>query len=82
MKPRSTTAEMQGLNFVYNHDDQEKDAAKSIFTPARIQAMCKTEAVITTHPLYRIFCEIDDTGVLCVVCVCVCLSVCPCAFFF
>ena len=32
MKPRSTTAEMQGLNFVYNHDDQEKDAAKSILT--------------------------------------------------
>jgi hypothetical protein len=76
MKPRSATAEMQGLNFVYNHDDQKKDASKSIFTPARIQAMCKTEAIITKHPLYRIFCEVDETGVcVCVLCVCVCVSV-------
>ncbi len=62
MRPRSASAEMQNLYIIYNHDDQEKNAAKSIFTPARIQAMCKTEAVITTHPLYRLFCEVEETG--------------------
>ena len=53
-----THTHMQGLNIIYNHDLLEEQKAESIFTPARIKAMCETEAVVTTHPLYSFFCQV------------------------
>ena len=60
ISPRTQQAEMQGLTFIYSHD-LEKDADSTIFSPARVQEMCRIESILTQHPLYPLFCQVDHT---------------------
>ena len=60
--PRTQQSDLEGVTFVFAHDDIEKYKDTSIFTPARVQAMCRAEAIVTKHPLYPLFCRVDKAG--------------------